>query len=258
MRKSRIKNLMSNNAHWTINKTLAKEIGLHETLILQQIIDLQCVWSVTEIFQSQKDMAEELGITEHAVKMAIPKLKKLGLISVERKSVGFRNFYKVNEDAVMNLINNPSYASNEPQLTSEVDSTRQLGEPLQLDEYNYESVDFDTTSELFPTMSEVDTTNQRVESDTTITNNITNNTFKKNITNNTTTKSSSGSDKNIIEKTIIDVLIDSESNPSDYNYAIEYFEEVGIDKISEIMEWSDSVKEKHYNAIMNINALQKL
>lgn len=249
---------MSNNAHWTINKTLAREIGLHETLILQQIIDLQCVWSVTEIFQSQKEMAEELGITEHAVKMAIPKLKKFGLISVERKSVGFRNFYKVNEDAIMDLINNPSYASDEPQLTSELNPPRQLGDPIELVESNVELVEYHTTSELDTTLSELNTIPQRVESDTTITNNITNNIDTKNITKNTTTKSGSGSDRNIIQKDIIDVLLNSESEPSDYNYAIDYFQEEGIDSIAETMGWDNSVKEKHLKAILNINMLQKI
>lgn len=247
---------MSNNAHWTINKTLAKEIGLHETLILQHIIDLQCVWSVTEVFQSQGDMAEDLGITQHAVKMAIPTLKKLGLISVQRKSVGFRNFYKVNEEAIMNLINNPSYASDEPQLTSEVDSTHQLGEPIESVESNYESVEYDTTSELNTTLSELNTIPQRVESDIAITNNITNNIFKKNITKNSTTKSSSGSERNIIEKTIIDVLIDANSDGKLYDRAVEEYNELGIDYISEILGWDNSVKDKHIRQIENVNSIK--
>lgn len=247
---------MSNNAHWTINKTLAREIGLHETLILQHIIDLQCVWSVTEVFQSQSDMAEELGITQHAVKMAIPTLKKLGLISVERKSVGFRNFYKVHEEVIMNLINNPSYASDEPQLTSEVDSTRQLGEPIESVEFNDELVEYNTTSEVDSTLSELNTISQSVESDTTITNNITNNIDTKNITKNTTTKQRSGSEKNIIEKSILDILIDANSDGQLYNKAVEEYNELGIDYISEVMGWDDSVKEKHIKAIQNVNNIK--
>ena len=247
---------MSNNAHWTINKTLAKEIGLHETLILQHIIDLQCVWSVTEIFQSQGDMAEELGITKHAVKMAIPTLKKLGLISVERKSVGFRNFYKVHEDVIMNLINNPSFTSDEPQLTSELNTTHQLNESIELVESNHELVESDITSEVDTTLSELNTIPQRVESDTTITNNITNNTFKKNITNNTTTKHVSGSDKNIIQKKILDVLIDANSEPKEYSIAVDEYNELGgINKISEIMGWDDSVKKNWFRQINNINKI---
>ena len=247
---------MSNNAHWTINKTLAKEIGLHETLILQHIIDLQCVWSVTEVFQSQSDMSEELGITQHAVKMAIPRLKKLGLISVERKSVGFRNFYKVHEEVIMDLINNPSYSKEVPQLTSEVNTTHQLGDPIQSVEYNDELVEYNTTSELDSTMSELNTVSQSVEYDTTITNNITNNIDTKNITKNTTTKSSSGSERNIIEKSILDILTDANSDGKLYDRAVEEYNELGIDYISEVMGWDESVKEKHIRAIENVNLIK--
>lgn len=257
MKKSNIKKLMGKNAHWTINKTLAREIGLVETLILQHIIDLQCVWSVTEVFQSYGDMAEELGISEYSIKNSIPKLKKLGLISVQRKSVGFRNFYKVNEDVVMYLMENPSYTLDEPQLTSEVNSTHQLDEATSSVDFNHESVDFDTTSELNPTLSELNSTDQWVENDTTITKNITNNILTKNITKNTTTKSSSGSDKKIIQKSILDILVDANSNIIRYNQAIEDFNELGgIDKISEIMEWDTSIKNNYSKTIQNINLIK--
>ena len=211
---------MGKNAHWTINKTMAREVGLIETLVLQHIIDLQCVWSVTEVFQSYPDMSEELGISEHAIKQAIPKLKKLGLISVQRKSVGFRNFYKVNEEEILNVMSNPH-------LASEVDTPRQL-------------VDHQ----------------ESVESDIAITKNITNNTFTKNITKNSTTVSKSGSDKNIIQKTIIDVLVDANSDMNLYNQAISDYNELTVDTISEVLGWSDSVKDKHIRAIQNVNSIK--
>ena len=241
---------MGKNAHWTINKTMAREVGLIETLILQHIIDLQCVWSVTEVFQSYSDMSEELGITEHAIKQAIPKLKKLGLISVERKSVGFRNFYKVNEEEILNLMSNP-------QLTSEVDSTHQRVDPQESVEFNYESIEYDTTSEVDSTMSEVDSTHQWGESDIAITNNITNNKLKKNIIKNTTTNTNSRSDRNIIEKTILNVLIDYDVELNKYNNAIEDYNELGgIDGISDIMKWDESQKQKWSKRIENVYNLK--
>ncbi len=86
-------------------------------------------------------------------------------------------------------------------------------------------------------------------------NNINSNNIKENIikTNNT----EAGFNKNIIEKTIIDILLDSEVNIKDYNNAVEEFKELGgINTISEIMEWDDSVKENYYKQIKNVNSIR--
>jgi biotin operon repressor len=256
MAKSNLKKLIGKNAHWTINKSLAREIGLIETLILQHIIDLQSVWSATEIFQSYGDMAEELGISEYAIKNSIPKLQKIGLISVERKSVGFRNFYKVNEEAVYLLIENPKYSQEDtPQLTSEVDSTHWSVEGISEVKTNSQRVENDTTSEVDSTMSEVNSTGQRVENCIAITNNNTNNKLEK-INKKNTTTSSSGSIKKIAEK-ILDTLTDYDSDIIKYNNAIEDYNELGgIDGISEILEWDTTIKSNWNKRIQNVYAVK--
>jgi biotin operon repressor len=85
MKKTNLKVFMSKNSYWTINKKLAREIGLVETLVLQHIIDLQSVFEKTEIFQPVNEMADELGLSEYSIKQAVGKLKSLGLIEVQRK-----------------------------------------------------------------------------------------------------------------------------------------------------------------------------
>jgi len=257
MAKSNLKKLIGKNAHWTINKSLAREIGLIETLILQHIIDLQSVWShLPDIFQPQKEMAEELGITEHAVKNAIPNLKKIGLISVERKNVGYKNYYKVNEEAVYLLIENPKYSQEDtPQLTSGVDSTHWSVEGISEVKTNSQRVENDTTSEVNSTLSEVDSTGQRVENCIAITNNNTNNKLEK-INKKNTTTSSSGSIKNIAEK-ILDTLTDYDSDIIKYNNAIEDYNELGgIDGISEILEWDTTIKSNWDKRIQNVYAVK--
>jgi len=247
MAKTNLKKIIGNKSHWTINKSLAREIGLIETLILQHIIDLQSVFDKEEIFQSYEDMAEELGVSVYAIKNGIPILRKLGLISVERKSVGFRNFYKIDEEVVLNYLNGGN-------LTSELNSTHQSVEGIESVENNQESVDFDTTSELNSTLSELFSTHQSVENDITITNNTTNNTLQKIDKNNTTTNSS-GNIKKITEK-ILDILINPEIDLKEYNNAIDDFNELGgIDGVSEIMAWNESQKLNWNNKIININSV---
>jgi hypothetical protein len=65
MAKINLKKIIGNNAHWTVNKTIARQIGLTETLVLQHIIDLESVFKRTEIFQPIPEMAEELCLTEY-------------------------------------------------------------------------------------------------------------------------------------------------------------------------------------------------
>jgi len=62
--------------------------------------------------------------------------------------------------------------------------------------------------------------------------------------------------KNIVEK-VLSVLVDSESSITDYNNAIEDYNELGgIDAISKIMEW-DKVQKKNWTLkIKNINNLK--
>ncbi len=242
---------MSKNSYWTINKKLAREIGLVETLVLQHIIDLQSVFEKTEIFQPVNEMADELGLSEYSIKQAVGKLKSLGLIEVQRKSVGYKNFYKVNEEAVLELANGAE------QLTSELNTAHQLVEGVSELNTNDEWVENLRTSELKTALSESKTTALKVENYRTITKNTTNNTLEIINKNNTTTGTDSDSYKNIIQKSILDILTDYDVDIKKYNDAIEEYNELGgIDGISDIMGWDDSVKFKWNQKIINVNVIK--
>jgi len=247
--KLNLKKIIGNNAHWTVNKTIARQIGLTETLVLQHIIDLESVFKKTEIFQPIPEMAEELCLTEYSVKQAIGKLKSLDLVRIERKYVGYKNFYSVNEEKVIEFI------SGSRQLTSEVNSTHQRVEGVSELNSIPQRVENTITSELNSTLSEVKTSSQRVENAIANTNNTTNNTIQKIQTNNTT-KPKAGNIKNITEK-ILDILVDTDIPVAIYNKAINDYNELGgIDGISEIMGWDSFQKSNWYNKIININQVK--
>jgi hypothetical protein len=111
----KLKKLIGNKSHWVVNKHLAKEIGLETTLILQHLIDWSDYHNKKTIFQTYEQIENELGLSNHAVKrVGIPELKKRGFISVERKGVGFKNWYTINEDVIEEFLTRP---------TSEVNSS---------------------------------------------------------------------------------------------------------------------------------------
>jgi len=220
-----LKKILGQTAHWNLNKDLVRKLGLTETLVLQQIIDLNYIFKKTEIFQSIGDMSIELGIAEYSVKTAIKKLKDLGFINVERKSIGYRNFYSINEEKIKELMNEESFEEF-LEIQKQTDNTNttlnlRLGpidvtfnSELKNDMGELKSTDSSTNtniSEVNTIVGELKTIPQRVENNITITNNTTNNKLIKN-----TIKNTNVADKNIADKKLTKII---ELMSSDYSLA---------------------------------------
>lgn len=242
-----LKKLLGNQSHWVINKELAKAIGLNETLILQHLIDWSEYHKRKTIFQTYEQIQSDLGLSEHAVKkVGIPKLKDLGFISVERKGVGYKMHYTINEDVIIEFLTHPSREVNTTPLegwgikspNSEVNSPSLKGENIM--------------------SSEVKTPCLKGENTLAISNNISiNNIDEEDMTQESIAEEAGARLKNIIQKDIIDVLLDFDASIKDYNNAVlEFKEQGGIDGISAIMEWDDSVKLNYLKKIKNINTIR--
>lgn len=173
---------LGKNAYWALNKQLVKSIGLEATLILQHIIDLQSVFKKEEIFQSQPDMAKELGITEYAIKNRIVELSKAGLINVIKKGVPAKNYYSINEDKIIEILDKP---------LDDVKST-----DLSVDFENDGSVNTISTGQSVDLVGTGD-----IENISTITNNT-----DKEYKNNNTTNNTSIADKNIAYKRLTEII----------------------------------------------------
>jgi hypothetical protein len=212
-------------------------------------------------------MAIELGIAEYSVKTAIKKLKDLGLINVERKSIGYRNFYSINDEKIKDLMNKESYEEF-VELQKETDNTstnvnlrlgvvdvsfnselkNNMGE---LKNYMGELKSTDSStdtniSDVNTIVGELKTIPQRVENNITITNNTTNN----KLTNNTY-KNTSIADKRLTE--IIEL--------SEHNFHSEAKQKIfaliedfgSIEEAIQLIYPNDiSVLKKHLNYFSNI------
>jgi biotin operon repressor len=250
MAKLKLKKIIGNNAHWTLNKSLVKQLGLTETLVLQHIIDLtESAFKRDEVFQPYEEIANELGISEYSVKQAVGKLKSAELINVERKSVGFKNFYSVNADKVM------EYVSGSVNSLAHTNSTHQSVEGPVHTNSTHSAYENDSLEHTNSTLSEVNPTNSAYEMIGAITNNTTNNT-EQIINPNNTTNQKTGNIKNITEK-ILDILMDANTPVIIYNKAVDDYNELGkIDGVAEIMEWDAAQKQNWLNKIININAIR--
>lgn len=103
---SDFKKLLGKNASWNINKNLAKKLGLETALLLTHFIDLSEVVfnGLDRFYQQIERIKEELGLSEYSIKNSISALKKLGVISVIKVGMPAKNFYKLNHDAIVDLI----------------------------------------------------------------------------------------------------------------------------------------------------------
>jgi len=88
---------ISNQAHWQINKHLALVLGIRETLLLQHFIDLQTKLfkGLPDFFQSYQQIEDTLGFSEYHCKKTIKRLKELGVLTVEKKGMPYKNYYFV-------------------------------------------------------------------------------------------------------------------------------------------------------------------
>lgn len=203
LKKKLLSKTLGKHAYWTVNKELVKLIGLESTLILQHIIDLQDAFNKDEIFQSQPDMANELGISEYAIKTKIPELIKLGLINVVKKGVPCKNYYSTNDSKIIEILLNGLDDTKSTDLLGELKSTDSDTEiNLSVDTKSTDS-DSEINSQLVSNQLTGDT-----EIVSTITKNTTNNTYKELLTNNT--------DKQYAEKETATVkpLYNSEFDPA--------------------------------------------
>jgi len=112
-----LKKILGNNAHWTINKELAKDIGLDATILLQHFIDLQ--YSFFEdggFYQQQHRLVEDLPLTIDYLRKATKVLIDKGFITVVKRGVPAKNHYTVHEDKILQYLSDITSDTSEGRL----------------------------------------------------------------------------------------------------------------------------------------------
>lgn len=102
--KGLIKQLLSQGSWTAINKPLMKKIGLDCTYMFQYLLDLQDNKFGPDFYQQQERLAEEFNWTIYKVQTVIKQLIGYGLLSVTKKGIPARNFYSINEDQVLCIL----------------------------------------------------------------------------------------------------------------------------------------------------------
>lgn len=100
---------LAQGSYWTINKDLHRILGLEETFLLQHFIDLQFnVFGGEEFYQQQERIMDILRFGEKKVRSIISKLSSLGILSIVKKDIPAKNYYFVNMDVLVDIMETSS------------------------------------------------------------------------------------------------------------------------------------------------------
>ena len=103
-----IKQLLGAQAHWNINKELARQIGLYPTVLLQHLIDLDDSFFKDMqggFYQQQHRLVAAIPMSESQLRKSTTELINLGLITATRKGVPPKYFYTIEYDNLYKFIN---------------------------------------------------------------------------------------------------------------------------------------------------------
>ena len=115
-----MKNLLSSSAFLVVNKELAKQIGLNETVLLADLISKEQYFIDNKqlnegwFFNTAKNIEVDTTLTSHQQRKAIKNLKSLGIIETKLIGIPAKQHFKINENKLLSYFNT-SYSKSEQQ-----------------------------------------------------------------------------------------------------------------------------------------------
>jgi len=111
-----MKHLLSSTAFLVVNKTLAQNIGLKETILLADLISKEEYFidnGMTDgwFFNTEANIQKDTTLTPYQQRNALKTLKKYEIIQTMRKGVPAKQYFKINEEQVVKFLNNKSFTN---------------------------------------------------------------------------------------------------------------------------------------------------
>ena len=109
-----IAKLLSTDGFIQVNKTLIKKVGLHEAILIGELCAEYNYWDEQGkledgYFYSTRDNIEEnTGLSEHYQRKALSHLYELGIILIEKKGLPAKNYYKIDFNILLSVIETSS------------------------------------------------------------------------------------------------------------------------------------------------------
>ena len=108
-----MKQLLSSTAFLVVNKELARNIGLKETVLLADLISKEEYFinnGMTDgwFFNTEANIQRDTTLTPYQQRNALKTLKKNEIIETKRKGIPAKQYFKINEEQVVKFLNNKS------------------------------------------------------------------------------------------------------------------------------------------------------
>lgn len=99
-----ILDILSSDNYIPLNKSLAKEIGIVNTIVFGALCGYQRVFKNDWFFREQDKIMEDTCLSEYFVRNAIKELSSRKLIFVEKKGLPAKYYFKINDIELINLL----------------------------------------------------------------------------------------------------------------------------------------------------------
>jgi len=108
-----MKNILSSSAFIILNKHLARQIGLKETILLADLISKEEYFIANGMtdgwfFNTEANIEQDTTLNSYHQRKCIKTLKEKGLIEVKRKGIPAKQYFKINEEQVLQILKNLS------------------------------------------------------------------------------------------------------------------------------------------------------
>ena len=108
-----MKHLLSSTAFLVLNKNLAKKIGLKEAVLLSDLISKEEYFIANGMtdgwfFNTEANIEADTTLNSYHQRKCLKMLKKHKIIETKRKGIPAKQYFKINEQQVLQILNNLS------------------------------------------------------------------------------------------------------------------------------------------------------
>jgi len=104
-----MKHLLSSSAFLVVNKSLAKQIGLKETVLPADLISKEEYFIANGMtdgwfFNTEDNIERDTTLTSYQQRKCLKTLKKYEIIETKRKGIPAKQYFKINEANLLNIL----------------------------------------------------------------------------------------------------------------------------------------------------------
>lgn len=99
--------LLARENYITYHKTLAKTVGVDEAILFGELCSMNNLYG-DDFFCEQEKLMNDTCLTEYRIRNALKNLQKFNLVSVTKKGLPAKNYYILNENVLIEILDRQS------------------------------------------------------------------------------------------------------------------------------------------------------